>query len=133
MAGVGQVRYRRLVVAGLLSATLVACGRSAPVEIGMSGLPPAVPPPATTSFQGQVASVDANTGIVVVDVRIIWTPVLAADPHERKVLVDAQTRWEPASSPGLAGLRVGEEIQVEAVEAVEGVWPAVLVQLFDVE
>jgi len=132
MAGVGQARYRRLVVAGLLSATLVACGRAAPVEIGMSGLPPAAA--ATTSFQGQVASVDLGSGIAVVDVQIIWTPVLTAHRHERKVLVDAGTRWEPASpASGLSGLKVGEEIQVEAVEAVEGVWPAVLVQLFDVD
>lgn len=133
MSGVGQVGYRRLLVAGLLSATLVACGRAAPVEIGMSGLPPAAPPAATTSFQGQVASVDAGTGIAVVDVRIIWTPVLTADRHERKVLVDASTLWEPATSSGLAGLKVGEELQVEAVEAVEGVWPAVKIQLFDVD
>jgi hypothetical protein len=132
MPGVGQAGCRRLLVAGLLSATLVACGRAAPVEIGMSGLPPAAPPSATTSFQGQVASVDAGAGIVLVDVRIIWTPVLTADRHERKVLVDAQTRWDPASSD-LAGLKVGEEVQVEAGEAVEGVWPAMRVQLFDVD
>lgn len=133
MSGVGQAGYRRLLVAGLLSATLVACGRAAPVEIGVSGLPPAAPPVETTSFQGQVASVDAARGVVVVDVQIIWSPVLTADRHERKVLVDASTRWEPASPSGLAGLRVGEEIQVEAVEAVEGVWPALRVQVFDVD
>ncbi len=133
MSGVGQAGYRRLLVAGLLSATLVACGRSAPVEIGMSGLPPAAPPVETTSFQGQVASVDAGAGIVVMDVRIVWTPVLTADRHERKVLVDASTVWDPAASSGLVGLKVGEEIQVEAVEAVEGVWPAVKIQVFDVD
>jgi hypothetical protein len=134
MPDIGHLRYRRLLAAGLLSAVLVSCGRAAPVPLAVSGLPPAVPPPAgpTTSFQGQVAGVDADAGIVTLAVQIVWTPVLKADPHERKVLVDARTGWDPAPR-AIADLRVGEELQVEAVEAVEGVWPAVKVQLLDID
>jgi hypothetical protein len=136
MSHVGVTRYRGLAVAGLLLAGLVSCGRAAPVEVTASGLPPAVPPPAaevpTTSFQGQVASVDTDSGVVTMAVQIVWTPVLKAEPHERKVLIDGQTRWDPAPR-ALAALRVGEELQVEAVEAVEGVWPAVKVQLLDID
>lgn len=133
MSNVAHARYRRLLVAGVLSATLLACGRAAPVEIGMSGLPPAGPvgPAPATSFQGQVASVDAGTGLVVVAVQIIWTPVLRAEAHERTVLVDPQTRWDPAPV-GLASL-VGTEVQVDAAEEVEGVWPALRLQLLDID
>jgi hypothetical protein len=133
MSDVGQARCRRLLVAGLLSALLVSCGPSESTEVAVSGVPPALPagPEPTTSFQGSVAQVDAATGIVTVAVQIIWTPVLKKDPHERRVLVDAQTQWDPAPRP-LADFRVGEEVQVEAVEAVEGVWPAVKVQLLDI-
>ena len=134
MADVGHARYRRLLVAGMLLATLVACQRAEDVRIGVSGLPPAPasPPGPTTSFQGQVAAVDAGTGIVTMAVQIIWTPVLKAEPHERKVLVDGQTRWDPAPRL-LSELRVGEELQVEAVDAVEGIWPAVKVLLLDID
>jgi hypothetical protein len=121
MSNVAHARYRRLLVAGVLSATLLACGRPAPVEIGMSGLPPAGPvgPAPATSFQGQVAF------------QIIWTPVLRAEAHERTVLVDRQTRWDPAPV-GLASL-VGTEVQVDAAEEVEGVWPALRLQLLDID
>lgn len=134
MADAGHARYRRLLVAGMLLATLVACQRGEEVRIGASGLPPAPPSPPgpTTSFQGQVAAVDAGNGIVTMAVQIIWTPVLKAEPHERKVLVDGQTRWDPAPRP-LSELRVGEELQVEAVGAVEGIWPAVKVLLLDID
>lgn len=136
MSHVGVARYTGLAVAGLLLAVLVSCGRAQPVEVTANGLPPAVPPPAatvpTTSFQGQVASVDTDAGVVTVAVKIVWTPVLKAEPHERKVLIDGQTRWDPVPRP-LTALRVGEELQVEAVEAVEGIWPAVRVQLLDID
>lgn len=134
MADAGHVRYGRLLVAGILFATLVACQRTEEVQIKASGLPPAGPAPSksTTSFQGQVAAVDSGNGIVTMAVQIIWTPVLRAEPHERRVLVDSQTRWDPAPRL-LSDLRVGEELQVEAVDAVEGVWPAVKVQLLDID
>ena len=134
MAHAGHAKYRRLLVAGVLLATLGACQRAEEVQIRASGLPPAAPSPPgpTTSFQGQVAAVDTDHGIVTMAVQIIWTPVLKAEPHERKVLVDGQTRWDPAPRL-LSDLRVGEELQVEAVGAVEGVWPALKVQLLDID
>lgn len=134
MADVGHARCRRLLLAGMLLATLVACQRVEEVQIGATGLPPTGPAPSnpTTSFQGQVAAVDASNGIVTMAVQIVWTPVLRAEPHERKVLVDGQTRWDPAPRL-LSDLRVGEELQVDAVDAVEGVWPAVKVQLLDID
>ncbi|MGI8983317.1 MAG: hypothetical protein ACR2HM_02095 [Acidimicrobiales bacterium] len=141
MPDVAQARYRRLLVGGLLAATLVACGRAQPVQVAAGGLPPGLPPApvATTSFQGAVASVDAGTGTVVVAVTIVWTPVLKAEAHERRVLIDSQTRWGPsgprsgAQDPAPAELRIGQEIQVEAVDAVEGVWPALKIQLLDID
>lgn len=131
MLDVGQARYRRILVAGLLAAALSACGRPAPEQVAAGGVPGALPPSpvATTSFQGAVASVDAARGIVVVAVKIVWTPVLRAESHDRRVLVDAQTRWDPAP----AELHIGDEIQVEAVDSVEGVWPALKVQLLDID
>ena len=131
MHDVGQARCKRLLVAGVLSAVLVACGQHDPVQMAVGGLPPALPagPAPATSFQGEVASFDAGSGVMVVDVAIVWTPVLQADRHQRKVLVDAQTVWEPAP----AELHPGDAVQVEAVEAVEGVWPAVKLQLFDLD
>lgn len=138
MADVGRTRCRRsptrLLVAGaLLAATLLACGRPAPVEVAVSGLPPAPPPasePATT-FQGSVVSVDAGAGVLVVDVTIVWTPVLKAEREERRVLVGAGTRWERGLT--LAGLRAGDEVQVDAADAVDGSWPALRVRLFDID
>ncbi|HET7719448.1 MAG TPA: hypothetical protein VFK43_05730 [Acidimicrobiales bacterium] len=138
MADVGRTRSRRsptrLLVAGaLLSATLLACGRPAPVEVAVSGLPPA-PPPASepaTVFQGSVASVDAGAGLLVVDVTIVWTPVITAGGHQRRVLIGAGTRWERGLT--LAGLRGGDEVQVDAADAVDGSWPALRVRLFDID
>ncbi len=118
----------------LLSGLLVGCGRGTS-NLAVTGLPPAVPPapPApTTSFQGAVAAVDAEAGIVVVNVSIVWTPVIKGGAHERRVLVDHQTQWDPAPV-ALGDLRVGGELQVEALDAVEGVWPAVKVQLLDID
>ena len=139
MSDEGRTRCRRsprrlLVATALLSATLLACSRAEEIQVGASGLPPAVPAASepATRFQGSVASIDVAAGRVVVDVQIVWTPVLKAERHERRVRIDAGTRWEPASV-GLAGLRVGEEVQVEAAEAVDGIWPALRVQLFDID
>lgn len=137
MSDVGRTRYswssRGLLIAGLLSALLVSCGRAGPVEVAVNGLPPA-PPPASapaTSFQGSVASVDAGAGVLTVAVQIVWTPVIKADAHERRVLVSGATRWERGLS--LAGLRAGDEVQVDAADAVDGGWPALRVRLLDID
>ena len=130
---VGHVRLKRLLVAGLLAATLAACGRPEPLQtVGVANVPPPGPPAPTTSFQGAVASVDIEAGAVVVAVQIVWTPVLKAHRHDRRVVVDAGTTWDPGSL-GLAGLQVGEEVQVEALDEVDGSWPALRVRRFDVD
>ena len=138
MADVGRTRCRRsparlLLAGGVLSMLLLSCGRAAPVEVAVSGLPPA-PPAASepaTVFQGSVASVDAGAGVLVVDVTIVWTPVITAGGHQRRVLIGAGTRWERGLT--LAGLRAGDEVQVDAEEAVDGSWPALRVRLFDID
>ena len=137
MSDVGRTRCRRsstrLIVAGLLSALLFSCGTAEPVEVAVSGLPPAPPPasePATT-FQGSVASLDAGAGVLLVDVTIVWTPVITAGGHQRRVLVDAGTRWERGLT--LAGLRAGDEVQVDAADEVDDGWPALRVRLFDID
>ena len=99
----------------------------------MSGLPPAPPPmsePATT-FQGSVTSVDAGAGVLVVDVTIVWTPVLKAEQEQRRVVVTPGTRWDRGLT--LAGVRLGDEVQVDAGEPVDGGWPALRVQVFDID
>lgn len=139
MSDVGRARCTRAarVVAGavVLSGLLIGCGRGSE-QLTAAGSPPAPPvpgPPApTTSFQGAVASVDPKTGTMVVHVSIVWTPVIQRGEGERRVMVDRQTAWEPAPVE-LSDRLVGGEVQVEAVEAVEGVWPAVKVQLLDIE
>ena len=138
MSDVGRTRSRRsparlVVAAGVLSALLLSCGQSPPVEVAVSGLPPAPPPvsePATT-FQGSVASVDAGAGVLLVDVTIVWTPVLKAEQEQRRVILGARTRWERGLT--LAGLRAGDEVQVDAADPVDGTWPALRVQVFDID
>jgi hypothetical protein len=138
MSDVGRTRSRRswarlVVAAGVFSALLLSCGQSPPVEVAVSGLPPAPPPmsePATT-FQGSVASVDAGAGVLVVDVTIVWTPVLKAEQEQRRVVVGASTRWDRRLS--LAGVRLGDEVQVDAADPVDGTWPALRVQVFDID
>jgi hypothetical protein len=131
MSSVGRAT-RVIAGAVLLSGVLIGCGRGSE-QVTVAGLPPpASPPVPTTSFQGSVASVDAETRTMVVDVQIVWTPVISAGGGERRVLVDAQTLWEPGPVE-LSDRLVGGEVQVEAVEAVEGVWPAVKVQLLDID
>lgn len=139
MSEVGRTRCRRshgrlLVATALLSAFLLSCGRAAPVELTATGLPPAPSPPASepaTRFQGSVVSVDAGAGVVVVNVSIVWTPVIAAGGEERRVIVGPRTHWDHGVN--LAGLRAGEEVQVDAGDPMDGSWPALRVQLFDVE
>jgi hypothetical protein len=138
MSEVGRTRCRRspgrlLVATAVLSATLLSCGRAAPVQVTANGLPPA-PLPASepaTRFQGSVVSVDAGAGVLVVDVSIVWTPVITAGGDERRVVVGPGTRWDQGLS--LAGLRAGEEVQVDAADPVDGSWPALRVQLFDID
>ncbi len=138
MSDVGRTRCRRsptrlLVASALLSATLLACGRTAPVEVAVSGLPPA-PPPASepaTVFQGSIASVDAGAGVLVVDVTIVWAPVLKAEQEQRRVVVGPGTHWDGGLT--VAGLRAGDEVQVDAADPVDGSWPALRVQLFDID
>lgn len=128
-----NTRASRVIVgAALLSGLLIGCGRTAQVQVG--GLPPPAPAPAapTTSFQGAVASVDPGSGTMVVTVQIVWTPVIQGGAHDRRVLVDPQTQWDPAPA-GLSDLHVGGEVQVESLDAVDGVWPALKVQLLDID
>ncbi len=139
MSNVEHSRFRRgerlLAAVGLFAALLVGCSR-ATVEVSASAsLPPAPPPTAagpTESFQGAVASIDLVAEELLVDVQILWAPVIKADRHERRVTVSPQTRWEP-SATSLALLREGDEVQVEAVSAPDGTWEARQVQLFDID
>ena len=121
---------------GLLATLLVGCSRGDGVEVSAGGIPPV---PSTTApavpgekFQGSVASVDVNREEFVVAVEIVWTPVLKATQEDRPVTVDAQTRWATGAG-GLAELRAGEAVQVEAVSLPDGTWRARQVQLFDVD
>ena len=139
MSDMGRANCTRTAraVAGavVLSGLLIGCGRGADqlTAAGSSLAPPVPGPPAqTTSFQGAVTSVDPATGTMVVDVSIVWTPVIQRGEGERRVLVDGQTLWEPAPVE-LTDRLVGGEVQVEAVDAGEGVWPAVKVQLLDID
>ena len=137
MSDVGRAKSRRatrpLLAIALLSSFAVGCGRGQPVEAGAGGLPPpvAAPPAPTSSFQGAVAAYDRDAGDLVVAVQIVWTPVLKADRHDRRVVVDAHTRWEPASGQG--DLAIGDEVQVEGEGPVDGRWRAVRVQLLDID
>ena len=140
MSNVEHQRVRRaermLLAVGLFGALLAGCSRAATVEVRASGsLPPAPPPSAAgpaESFQGAVASIDPVTNELVVNVQIVWAPVIKADRHERRVAVGPQTRWQPAAT-GLDLLRVGDEVQVEAVSRPDGTWEARQVQLFDID
>ena len=136
MSDVGRARCRRatrpLVAVALLSTLVLGCGRSEPVEVSAAApLPVSAPPAATTSFQGAVTAFDRAAGHLTVAVKIVWTPVLKADRHDREVVVDADTLWDPSTAA--ADVLVGDEVQVESTDAVDGRWPAVRVQLLDID
>ena len=133
----GRVGRGELLLAGvgLLAALLVSCTRVPTIEVS-AGAPPALAGPVPTepesTFQGSVASLDPAAAELVVDVRIVWTPVLTAERSERRVSVSPATRWEPAGT-GLPGLRRGDEVQVKADSGPDGTWRARSIQLFDIE
>lgn len=103
------------------------------MNVAVTGLPPAPPPTSepATRFQGSVASVDPGAGVLVVDVTIVWTPSITKGGGERRVVVGAGTRWDHGLD--LAGLRAGAEVQVDAADPVDGSWPALRVQVFDID
>jgi len=137
MSDVGRARSRRatrpLVAVALLSTFVLGCGRSERIEVRAAAapLPVAAPPSPTTSFQGAVTAFDRAAGHLTVAVKIVWTPVLKADRHHREVVVDADTRWDPSTAA--ADVLIGDEVQVESTDAVDGRWPAVRVQLLDID
>lgn len=126
---------RLLAAAGLLAILLTGCSGRDTVEVSTAGPPRA---PVTTvdenvsTFQGPVASLDVARGEFVVAVAIVWTPVIDAEPHERRVVVGADTRWPPGAA-GVAALRVGEELQVQAEGGADGAWRARRIELFDLD
>jgi len=123
-------------VASLLAVLLAACDGASQLELSAGGGIPPVganePEAAASSFQGAVAAVDPGVGALVVDVQIVWTPVLEARRHERRVTAGPQTRWDPGVE-GLGRLVVGDEVQVDASEGVDGIWQAVRVRLLDID
>ena len=127
---------RVLAAVGLCAVLLAGCSRTNTVEVSASAsLPPAPPPTAAgpaETFQGALAAVDVANEELVVDVQIVWAPVLKAERGERRVALGPQTRWEPAGTT-LALLRVGDEVQVEAVIGPDGIWEARQLQLFDID
>lgn len=136
MSDVGRVRYRRrtrplVAVAALLSTVVLGCGRAQQVQVVAAPVPVTAPPVPTSSSQGTVTAFDRASGHLVVAVKIVWTPVLKADRHDREVVVDPGTRWDPSTAA--ADVLVGDEVQVEAEEAMEGRWRAVRIQLLDID
>lgn len=136
MRDVRHARHRRrgerLVVAVLLSAGLVACGRAEQLEVTAPASAAAPRVVAGATFQGSVAAVDPQSGTMVVAVRMVWAPVMEARAHERRVFVEPQTQWDPGSG-ALGRLLVGDEVQVEGEDAFDGTWRAVKVLLLDVD
>jgi hypothetical protein len=125
-----------LAAVGLCAALLAGCSRATTVEVSASASVPPAPPPTAAgpaeTFQGAVASIDTTNKELVVDVQIVWAPVLKAERGERRVALAPQTRWEPAGTT-LALLRLGDEVQVEAVIGPDGIWEARQLQLFDID
>ncbi|MGI8807655.1 MAG: DUF5666 domain-containing protein [Acidimicrobiales bacterium] len=116
----------------LLSAALVACGQGGQVEVTAPAAAATPQPAAMSTFQGPVAAVDPIAGTLVVAVAMVWAPVMEARAHERRVFVDRRTQWEPG--PGdLSRLLVGDEVQVEAEDVLDGTWRAVKVLLLDID
>jgi hypothetical protein len=129
---------RALVLAGVLGALVTACGRAHVQTVEVSA-PPAMTAPLPVplsgpleTFQGEVAEVDPVAGTILVDVQIVWAPTFKAEPHQRQVVADSQTRWEPGPSR-ITDLRVGEAVQVKGEGAPDGTWRAREIQLFDVD
>ena len=138
MSDVGRARSRRAtrplvaVAVALLSTFVLGCGRSERVEVGApASLPVSAPPAPTTSFQGAVTAFDRAAGHLTVAVKIVWTPVLKADRHDREVAVDPSTQWDPSTAS--TDVLIGDEVQVESTDAVDGRWPALRVQLLDID
>lgn len=141
MSDVGRARCRRLmrpvVAVALLSSFALGCGRAEQVRVVAAPLPVSTPPaisalPApTSSFQGAVTSFDRAAGHLTVAVQIVWTPVLKAERHDREVVVGPDTLWDPSTAA--TDVLIGDEVQVEAEDAVDGRWPAVRVQLLDID
>ena len=131
-------RVRHVGVTVLLAGLAGGCGRVEQVEVSASAPPTSVAPPTlpalgpTTSFQGAVTALDGEAGEMVVAVQIVWAPVLKAEVHERRVLVDGSTRWDP-SVGGLAEVFIGDEVQVDALDIADGPWRALKVRLLDID
>ena len=57
--------------------------------------------------------------------------VAKAEQEQRRVVVTPGTRWDRGLT--LAGVRLGDEVQVDAAEPVDHGWPALRVQVFDID
>ena len=128
-----------LAVLGVPGLLMLGCGRSTTVDAGAPPRPetsapagPERPRGPLSTFQGEVADVDPPAGELVLDVHIVWVPLAKTEPHQRVVVVDSKTRWDPAPG-GIGQLRRGEVIQVEAEDATDGTWRAMKVQLLDID
>lgn len=133
--GIGTGAAGLLLAAGLLA--LTACSPASTVvttSAGASARPAPPPPPRddASSFQGAVVSVDPAAGEVVVDVHVVWTPVVKPGTGSRRVLVDSGTAWDPPGGK-LTLLPAGLEVQVKAVPVDDDGWRALQIQLVDVE
>ena len=133
----GQGKWVLAAVGLFAAAVLVGCISADRVEVSTGGVPPAsapstVPVKPGEKFQGAVAAVDVDANELTVTVGIVWTPAVKAVSEDRRVVVGSATRWTPAAV-GLGQLRVGEEVQVEAVALPDGTWQARQVQLFDLD
>ena len=98
-----------LAAVGLLATLLVGCSRVDNVEVratapGMASNPANLPP----------------------------SPILAAERHERHVVVGAATRWVPRNV-GVSLLQAGDDVQVKAQAEANGTWLAAEVILLDVD
>ena len=122
-----------LAVVGVPGLLLLGCGRTGTLEATAPPRPEtSVPAGPLSTFQGEVAAIDAVAGEMVVDVQIVWVPLMKTEPHQRVVVVDSRTTWEPAPAT-LSQLRVGDNVQVDAEDTADGAWRAVKVQLFDID
>ena len=134
--GQGDGRGPAWLLAGLGVPALLflGCGRVSTVDASAPPRPVTTAPPAPgpqSTFQGEVAAVDPPAGELVVDVQIVWVPLEKTEPHQRRVVVDSRTAWEPAA--GIGRLRVGDNVQVEAEGDADGAWRALKVQVLDLD